>query len=138
MFGKKTTANSAEPTVIGRGAIIEGTVRASGPIQVDGQIEGTLQVDGQVSVGPHGAITGELIADEIVIGGRAHGKVSARGHLHVAAGGSVRGEVRYGSLQIDRGGVIDGNTGQGETEEEPAVARHDSGSQSVRPRAAVS
>jgi cytoskeletal protein CcmA (bactofilin family) len=128
MFGnKKTTASAAEPTVIGRGAIIEGTVRATGPIQVDGQIDGTLHVDGQVSVGPHGAVIGELIADEIVIGGRAQGKVTARAHLHVASGGSVRGEVRYGSLQIDRGGVIDGNTGQGQAALEAGNgARHES------------
>jgi cytoskeletal protein CcmA (bactofilin family) len=34
--------------------------------------------------------------------------------LHIAPGGSARGEVRYGSLQVDRGGVIDGSTLHGE------------------------
>lgn len=115
MFGKKA-ASAAEPTVIGRGAVIEGKVRASGPIQIDGHVDGALLIDGSVSVGPSGAITGEVAADDVVVGGRVQGKVLARGHLHVASGGSVRGEVRYGSLQIDRGGLIDGTTGQGEAE----------------------
>jgi cytoskeletal protein CcmA (bactofilin family) len=126
MFGKKA-ASAAEPTVIGRGAVIEGKVRASGPIQIDGHVDGALIVDGSVSVGPNGAITGEVGADDIVVGGRVQGKLFARAHLHVASGGSVRGEVRYGSLQIDRGGLIDGTTGQGQdadaAPEEPSGVR---------------
>ena len=116
MFGKKSSssASSAEPTVIGRGAVVEGTIRLSGHIQIDGHIEGRLEVDGQVSVGPNGSITGEVSADELIIGGKIEGKAIARSHLHVASGGAVRGEVRYGSLQIDRGGLIDGNTGHGQ------------------------
>jgi cytoskeletal protein CcmA (bactofilin family) len=120
MFGKKATS-AAEPTVIGRGSVFEGNIRASGHIQVDGHIDGTLHVDGQVSVGPQGVITGEVMADELVIGGRVQGKAHARGHLHVASGGSVRGEVRYGTLQIDRGGVIDGTTAAESESEELAT-----------------
>ncbi len=116
MFGRKSSsaASSAEPTVIGRGAVVEGTIRLSGHIQIDGHIEGKLEVEGQVSVGPNGSITGEVMADELIIGGKVEGKAIARQHLHVASGGAVRGEVRYGSLQIDRGGLIDGNTGHGQ------------------------
>jgi cytoskeletal protein CcmA (bactofilin family) len=121
MFGKKASS-AAEPTVIGRGAVIEGKVRASGPIQIDGHVEGALQVEGQVSVGPSGTVTGELVADDVVVGGRVQGKVFARAHLHVASGGSVRGEVRYGSLQIDRGGVIDGTTAHGKAADEAAAS----------------
>ena len=118
MFGKKSPA-SAEPTVIGRGAVIEGKVRASGPLQIDGQVDGTLQVDGQVSIGPNGSVTGELTADEVVVGGRVEGRLTARALLHVTSGGHVRGEVRYGALQIDRGGVLDGTTVQGHAADGP-------------------
>ena len=123
MFGKKP----AEPTVIGRGTVIEGTVRITGRIQVDGQIDGTLEVDGHVSVGPDGRIIGEVVTDDLVVGGRVEGKVTARKHLHVASTGAVRGEVRYGTLQIDRGAVMDGSALHGEDEaadaaSEPALA----------------
>src|SRR5262245_51655810 len=103
-----------EPTVIGRGAVIHGTIRTRGRIQVDGQLEGTLEVDGQVSVGPGGSIVGEVIADEVAVGGRIDGKLTARKHLHVTSSGAVKGELRYGSLQIDRGAVLDGWTEHGE------------------------
>lgn len=123
MFGNKP----AEPTVIGRGTVIEGTVRTSGRIQIDGQIDGTLEVDGHVSVGPNGRINGEVIADDLVVGGRIEGKATARKHLHVASSGAVKGEVRYGTLQVDRGAVMDGSALFGDndapkTQSEPALA----------------
>lgn len=113
MFGSK----AEEPTVIGRGAVIEGTVRVRGRVQVDGRVEGTLEVEGTLSVGPEGRIRGEVIAEDIAVGGEIEGKVTAKKHLHVVRSGKVRGEVRYDTLQIDRGAVLDGRTLHGD---EPA------------------
>ncbi len=127
MFGSKS-ASPAEITVIGRGAVIEGTIRASGRVQVDGRVEGTLEVDGHVCVGPSGSISGEVIADELAIGGRVQGKANARAHLHVISGGAVEGEVRYGTLQVDRGGVLHGNTAHGES----AVQATSAGAEALR------
>jgi cytoskeletal protein CcmA (bactofilin family) len=109
MFGSKR-ANPPEPTVIGKGCVIEGTIRVYGPVQIDGQIDGALIAEGHVSIGPTGSVVGELIADELALGGRVEGRVQVRDHLHIAPGASAHGEVRYGSLQVDRGGVIDGST----------------------------
>jgi len=115
MFGKKSKTNTAtEPTVIGRGTTIEGTVRVTGRVQVDGQIDGSLVAEGHVSVGPSGVILGEVIAHELVVGGRVEGKVSVTELLHIAPNGVARGEMRYGSLCVDRGGVLDGSTAHGE------------------------
>lgn len=110
MFGSK----SEEPTVIGRGAVIEGIVRIRGRVQVDGRVDGTLEVEGTLSVGPEGRIRGEVIAEDIAVGGEIEGKITARKHLHVIRTGKVRGEVRYDTLQIDRGAVLDGRTLHGE------------------------
>jgi cytoskeletal protein CcmA (bactofilin family) len=111
---KTTTARTSEPTVIGKGTVIEGTVRVTGRVQIDGKIDGTLIAEGHVSVGPEGSILGELTAGELAVGGNVEGRVSVRGHLHIAPGGTARGEMRYGSLQVDRGGVIDGSTAHGD------------------------
>ena len=86
-----------------------------------------LEVEGQVSVGPNGHIRGEVVTDDLVVGGKVEDKVLARKHLHVASSGSVRGEVRYGTLQVDRGAVMDGSALFGDndaekTASEPPVA----------------
>ena len=126
MFGSK----AEEPTVIGRGAVIEGTVRVRGRVQVDGRVDGTLEVEGTLSVGPEGRIRGEVIAEDIAVGGEIEGKVTAKKHLHVVRSGKVRGEVRYDTLQIDRGAVLDGRTLHGD---EPAskAASQDLGEEDI-------
>lgn len=112
-------SKEAEPTIIGAGAVIEGIVRVTGRVQIDGRIEGTLDVDGDVSVGPKGSVDGELIGTNLVVGGKATGKISARNNLHVVASGVVQGDVRYDTLQVDKGGVIGGTTSH--AEEKPGV-----------------
>jgi len=129
MFGSK----AEEPTVSGRGAVIEGTVRVRGRVQVDGRVEGTLEVEGMLSVGPEGRVSGEVIAEDIAVGGEIEGKITAKKHLHVVRSGKVRGEVRYDTLQIDRGAVLDGRTLHGDeaggakpaTGDKPELAEED-------------
>jgi len=114
MFGTKGRAASGDPTVIGKGTVVEGSVRVSGPVQVDGRIDGALIADGEASIGPTGSVLGDVFADDLMIGGLVDGSVSVRDHLHVAPGGRMTGEARYGSLQIDRGGVLAGSALHGE------------------------
>jgi cytoskeletal protein CcmA (bactofilin family) len=107
MFGKRQqTAQSI--TVIAAGSVVEGTLRVKGMLQLDGTIQGTLLAEGHVSVGPDGKILGDVHADNLSIAGRIEGTVNARGHLHVLASSVVQGGARYASLEVDRGGVMDG------------------------------
>ena len=106
MFGKRQNANAI--TVIAAGSQVVGTLRVKGIVQVDGSIEGTLIAEGHVSVGPEGRILGEVTANELSVGGCIEGTLLAKGHLHVLATGKVQGEARYATLEVDRGGVMDG------------------------------
>jgi len=124
MFGKRQqTAASSAITVIAAGSIVEGTLRVRGMVQVDGTIDGTLIADGHVSVGPEGCIVGEVTADQLSVGGKVEGKIHAKNHLHVLASGAVRGNARYTSLEIERGGVMDGNASR--VDEVKSVAEND-------------
>ena len=108
MFGKRQQA-AASITVIAAGSVVEGTLRARGMVQVDGTIDGALIAEGHVSVGPEGKILGEVTAEQLSVGGRVEGAVFARGHLLVLANGAVHGKSRYTSLEVERGGVMDGS-----------------------------
>jgi cytoskeletal protein CcmA (bactofilin family) len=70
MFKSKASASSSEPTVIGKGTMIQGTVKVSGRVQIDGHIDGTLVAEGHVSVGPTGMVIGEVYAEELAVGGK--------------------------------------------------------------------
>lgn len=111
MFGKRQQT-AATVTVIAQGSVVEGTLRVRGVIQIDGTVDGTLIAEGHVSVGPEGKVRGDVTADALSIGGRVDGTLLARGHLHVLSTGVVQGDVRYTTLEVDRGGVMDGRATQ--------------------------
>jgi cytoskeletal protein CcmA (bactofilin family) len=122
MFGKRQKAE-ASITIIAAGSVIEGTLRARGMVQVDGTIDGALLAEGHVSVGPEGKILGEVTAEQLSVAGKVEGTVFARGHLLVLASGSLHGSARYTSLEVERGGVMDGSASR--VEEAGIVADND-------------
>jgi cytoskeletal protein CcmA (bactofilin family) len=105
---------SSTTTVIGSGAVIEGSIRAQGSVRVEGVINGVLIVEGRAAIADSGAVVGDVLADELSIAGRLDGNTSVRDHLHVARTGSLYGDARYGTLQVDRGGVLVGRPVPGE------------------------
>ena len=98
------------PTIIGVGAVVEGTLRVSGAVHIDGKIDGDVEAQGEVSVGPDGVVNGTVSGEAIAIAGLVEGKVRATAELHMMSTGRLIGDARYETLQVDRGGVIDGHT----------------------------
>ncbi|MCG8557727.1 MAG: polymer-forming cytoskeletal protein [Proteobacteria bacterium] len=117
MFGKK---RRNEPTVVGLGSVLEGTLRVAAELQIDGKVIGSVFGASDVSVGPEGSVEGELHGDNVAIAGRVEGALAVRGHLQLVPGGVVSGDMRYGSIQIERGAEISGRSGK--LEREPAGA----------------
>ncbi len=101
-------------TVIGADVVISGSVRVDGPIRLSGVIEGVLIAEGKATIETDGRLVGDVFAEDLSVAGRLEGNASVRERLHVARSGSLSGNVRYGSLQVDRGGILVGSTIPGE------------------------
>lgn len=107
----KTSASSArDVSVVSAGSALEGDLRVRGALRVDGAVFGNVTTEGDMSVGPEGRILGEVRAKNLSLAGRIDGIVHVREHLYVQRGGLLRGHARYMTLQIERGGVMDGTT----------------------------
>lgn len=135
MFKRSADKPLGEPTVVGRGSRIAGSLRVKGRVQIDGEVEGHVFSDGHVSIGPSGSVIGELSAAELVVGGRIEGTVRVAGTLHVVNGGCAIGVLQYSSIQVDRGGALEelspedldklSSGAHDETsEEQPALVEH--------------
>jgi len=108
MFKRSAETSTGEPTVIGRGSRVAGTLRVKGRVQIDGEVEGHVFAEGgHVSIGPSGSVVGELSAAELVVGGRIEGTVRVTGLVHVVSGGSAIGMLQYSGIQVDRGGALE-------------------------------
>ena len=91
---------------IGAGVIVQGVMKVPGRVHVDGSFSGELSADTLI-VGHAGQVSGLISAKNVVVMGRVSQQLHAT-HLQIRATGSVTGAVTYSELEIDRGGVLDG------------------------------
>ena len=76
--------------------VVEGTVEAS----MDSRV---------VRIAEHGVFKGTVSIDIAEIHGRFEGELTARDQLIIHSTGRVSGKIRYGKIQIEEGGEIDGD-----------------------------
>ncbi len=111
MFGNKTkTTGSGATTYIGKGMKIEGKLRCSGPIRIDGEINGDIDCENEISIGPTAFIVATIHAARIIVNGRVEGNLFAGDQLEVLAAGHILGNVSNppGKLIIHEGAIIEG------------------------------
>ncbi len=108
-----TPASQPEGTgrlIVGPAIRVKGEIGACDTLVVQGEVEASMT--GRVmEVAQGGLFKGQVELEEASVAGRVNGKLTVKGLLKVTAGGEVRGEIRYGELQIEKGGVIAGDIG---------------------------
>jgi len=93
---------------LGPGVTLTGTVSVPGRAVIHGTMEGALTAR-DVLVGPEGRVSGTLEADIVELQGEGPTALTARTALVVRATGRVTGTVRYGRLEVEPGGVLQGD-----------------------------
>jgi len=106
---------------IGEGARVDGTLRFSGRLEIDGTVAGSVIAEGdgssEVVVGPKGLVQGEISAATVAIAGTVQGPVRATLRLDVLSGARLVGDVTYRDLQIQHGAVVEGSLKANEGEQ---------------------
>jgi cytoskeletal protein CcmA (bactofilin family) len=119
MFGSKQSndpGKSAKPVSISHslnsvveGTFVEGKLKATSDIRVDGTIKGELNCDAKVIIGPSGVIEGTVKCANAVIEGRFDGNLTVSELLNIRESAKVMGDVTYGKLIVQSGAVISGS-----------------------------
>jgi cytoskeletal protein CcmA (bactofilin family) len=111
----RATDNGRYSTVIGDGARIEGSIKVSGSLRVDGEITGGEVVTTEnLSVGSKGTVRADLTVKQAMISGNVEGKIRARERVELLAGANVRGDVYAQSFKIEDGVFFHGTCVMGE------------------------
>jgi cytoskeletal protein CcmA (bactofilin family) len=95
-----------EPSVIASNMNVLGNIVSDGILDIDGQVDGNVRAH-LVTVRPSGRITGDLIADEVLVHGRVDGLIKAQ-TVTLFDTARVHGTVMHESLTIEDGAVCDG------------------------------
>lgn len=99
-------------TLIGLGTCVEGDVSFSGNLRIDGTIHGKVvgigDIDSVLTISEHGAVEGEVDASFVVLNGRVTGAVTGSKHIELQAKARICGDVRYRSIEIQLGAIVEG------------------------------
>jgi cytoskeletal protein CcmA (bactofilin family) len=91
------------------GTFIEGIVKASGDIRIDGTLKGTLQTEGKLVIGPSGQVDGEIVCQNAEIHGVVNGKITVNELLSLKASCKFLGDLIVGRLSIEPGAQFSGS-----------------------------
>lgn len=109
-------------TVIGRGAVLNGSLAIEHNLRVDGTLRGErLSTKETLIVGREGQIESATIeVGEAIIDGRVIGVLEAKQQVHMEAGAKFRGILKTPRLVIEDGATLeeDRSVGPGEKNEE--------------------
>lgn len=115
MFGKKPPAGAQAriDSLIGVGTCIEGKVRFSGGLRVDGEVRGCVEaVSGASSstlvVSDQARIEGAVSVAHLVLNGTIVGPVTVTETLEMQPKARIVGDVAYDSIEMHQGAVIEG------------------------------
>jgi cytoskeletal protein CcmA (bactofilin family) len=102
---------SNETSLIARGTLIQGDVRFSGALHLDGQIVGSVHAeeDGAVfTLSESGHVQGEIRVPHAIINGQVRGDIHATDRLELAPEARVIGDVHYKTLEMAAGAQVNG------------------------------
>ncbi|MBZ0263333.1 polymer-forming cytoskeletal protein [bacterium] len=102
-------------SIIGRDARFEGKLELNGSIRIDGHFKGTLTSKGSVTIGQNSEVRGNILADEIILGGTLHGNMVAKTRLVLEGSAKVTGDLATGMLVVGEGAQFNGQSGMGTT-----------------------
>jgi cytoskeletal protein CcmA (bactofilin family) len=95
-------------TVLGARTVFEGTIRAEGPLRIQGRIQGEVSSTSSVHVEAGGFAEARIEAAAVEIAGEVQGQVHASGRVVLASSSRVSGEVYAGTIVMSEGAVLDG------------------------------
>lgn len=106
---KNVQASSTKvETVIGQGTFIDGNIKSTGTVRVDGKCTGDIVTNGAVIIGEDAFINGDITAINVSLGGRVEGNVKCSGVVEIMLKGALIGDVEAVELSIQKGAVFNG------------------------------
>jgi len=94
--------------IVGREIALNGEIRACDLLVVEGRVEAVLSDSRAIEVSATGVFKGKAQIESAEISGVFEGELVTTDKLIIHATGRVYGNIRYGQIEIARGGIIAG------------------------------
>jgi cytoskeletal protein CcmA (bactofilin family) len=108
-------------SIIGPGMTVNGDCQTEGTLRIEGTVSGTVRAGKAVVVGKDGHVTGDIVTQDAIIGGRIDGSVTAESRLELQATCEIEGEIRARRIKLDEGGRVNGTIATGDNLSAPRL-----------------
>jgi len=106
--GRSEGAGEVKKLIVGRDIFLSGEIKSCNKLVVEGSVEAALRDCQTVEIADAGLFRGSAEIDTADVSGRFEGDLTVRSRLMIRSTGRIVGTVRYGQIEIERGGVISG------------------------------
>ncbi|MDR2612360.1 MAG: polymer-forming cytoskeletal protein [Deltaproteobacteria bacterium] len=89
---------------------IEGTLRFTGLLNIDGNLKGAIVAKGMLVTGSNASVEGDVFVENLILSGSVHGNIYAYGEVHLNQSAKVVGNINYHTLSIVPGAILEGNS----------------------------
>ena len=105
-FNKK----KLEEKVLDVDAAMQGNLTFKDPVnlRINGKFDGNLETKGNLTIGQAAQVMGDIVGDNIVIGGKVRGKIVARERLTLLPTAIIEGEIFPTKLNVAEGAILEG------------------------------
>lgn len=115
MFGKSKEAKPQNriDSLIGAGMHVEGNIRFTGGLRIDGEVKGNIESAESASsstlfLSEQARIEGTVKVAHLVVSGTVVGPVRAESSVELQPKARIIGDVEYGLIEMHQGAVIEG------------------------------
>jgi cytoskeletal protein CcmA (bactofilin family) len=125
MFGKSSKGSKPGKQVwnafFAASVEIEGSLRFSGLLNIDGCLKGAIVAKGMLVTGANAIVKGDIFVENLILSGTVEGDIFASGEVHLNQSAKVIGNINYNTLSIVPGAVHEGNSHLFTEEEKAAL-----------------
>jgi cytoskeletal protein CcmA (bactofilin family) len=111
--GKSSEGGVSSINLIGAGTVVEGDIKSSGDIRIDGTVYGSVFSKAKVVVGSTGLVEGNINSTNSDISGSVKGKTSVSELLFLKSTAKVSGDIITGKLVVEVGATFTGSCNMG-------------------------
>jgi len=134
MFGKHSKPQNRIDSLIGAGTKVTGDIHFTGGLRVDGEICGSVVADpGKAStlvLSEQARVNGEICVTHLVLNGTVTGPIEASEYLELQSKAKVTGDIKYKTLEIQLGAIVEGKLAHISEASEKVVSLKVSGAES--------
>ena len=95
-------------TIIGKGAVIDGSVAVQGHLRIDGVVKGSVACQETLTIGAEGRVEADIEAKTAIITGSVIGNIKASERLELQTKSLVEGDIKTKSLVVEQGAIFHG------------------------------